>query len=501
MVDVVVIGAGPNGLAAAVILVAAGLHVEVIEAADSIGGGTRTDELTLPGYLHDVCSAVHPTAMASPFFQAFDLARHGVTMRHPEITYAHPLDDGRVGVAYQSLEETVTVLNNTRSGDGTAWRRLLEPLVAHQIELTALTTSDLRASAIRAALTAPGLASRLTTRIMAQGGPRWNFPFTTAERDPTDSVAAALFTGVAAHANAPVRGWAPAATGLVLAALGHASGWPIPLGGSQSITNALARVIVDSGGRIRTGHRVTNLADLPPARAILLDVTPAGLLQMADARLPRGYAHWLRRFTYGNAACTVHFALTDPVPWTAPECSRAGTLHLGGSRAQIAAAEARIATGRHADQPYVLVSQPSLVDPGRTPDEGHVLWSYTHVPAHSDRDVSAAVIAQIERFAPGFRDTIAAHHVMTAARLGQYNANYIGGDIAAGATTPWQLIARPAPRWNPYRTPIPGVYLCSASTPPGPGVHGMSGAHAARHVLREVFKDRRDPLSLVAALP
>ncbi|MGL5857734.1 MAG: phytoene desaturase family protein [Angustibacter sp.] len=497
-VDAVVVGAGPNGLAGAVVLTAAGLTVEVIEAAETIGGGARTAELTLPGYRHDVCSAVHPMAVASPFLRAFDLTRRGVEMRYPDIAYAHPLDGGRAGLAWQDLGRTAAALDDDRTGDGRAWRALLGPLVERWQDLVALSTSDLRGAALRAAARAPGTVVQLLARVLEQGGPAWG-------RRWHGDLAPALLTGCSAHAIAPPRAPAPAAAGLVLATLGHAVGWPIPLGGSQTIVDAMARSVVAGGGRITTGQPVTSLAELqaahPRTRVVLLDVAPRGLLYLAGDRLPTSYARWLRRFRYGSAACKVDFALNAPVPWAAPGSDRAGTLHLGGDREEMLASEREVAAGRHPDRPYVLVAQPGVVDATRTPDDGHTLWTYAHVPAGSTRDLGDVVTAQVERFAPGFRDVVRHRAVVTAAQAERYNTNYVGGDIASGATSPWQLLARPVPRWDPYRTPVAGVYLCSASTPPGPAVHGMGGLHAAGRALRQVYGDRRDPLALVRQLP
>ncbi len=490
-IDAVVVGAGPNGLAAAVTLASAGLQVEVVEAEPTVGGGARTAELTLPGYRHDVCSAVHPMAVASPFFRAFDLAGRGVQMLHPEVAYAQPLDGGRAGLAWPDLGRTADGLGV----DGDAWRRLLGPLAERWESVVGLLLSDFRTlpGGVGALPGALGAAGRLGYRLLEQGGPAWNSRF-------RGEVAPALLTGVSAHAIAPPRGLAPAGAGLLLGALAHAVGWPIPRGGSQAVVDALARVVTQHGGVIRTGHRVSSLADLPPARAVLLDVTPRSLLQLADGHLPAGYAAWLRRFRYGNAACKVDFALSGPVPWAAPGCDLAGTLHLGGTRPETVGTEADVAAGRHPERPYVLVSQPGVVDDSRAPQGQHTLWTYAHVPAGSTLDQGEAVTRQIERFAPGFRDVVRHRSVITAAEQSRHNANYVGGAISGGATSPWQMVMRPAPRWDPYRTPLPATYLCSASTPPGPAVHGMAGLHAARRALRQVFGDRRDPLELIRGL-
>jgi phytoene dehydrogenase-like protein len=482
--DAIVVGSGPNGLAAAVVLAAAGLQVEVVEAADSIGGGARTADLTAPGFHHDVCSAVHPMALASPFFRAFDLARHGVEMLQPQVAYAQPLDGGRAALAWPDLDRTAAGLGQ----DGAAWRSLLGPLARHWPALVDLVLSDFRSRPRDLPL-----AARLAARVVEQGGPAWNRRF-------SGDLAPALLTGVSAHAVQPPRALAPAGAGLLLGALAHGVGWPVPRGGSQRLADAMTAQVEALGGQVRTGERVTTLEQLPPARAVLLDVSVPGLLQIGGDRLPTSYRRWLGRFRYGSGVCKVDFALSGPVPWAAPGCELAGTLHLGGSREEMVRTESAVAAGRHPDRPYVLAAQPGVVDPSRAPAGLQTLWTYAHVPSGSTVDLGEAVTAQVERFAPGFRDLVLHRSVRTAAEEERANANYVGGDISAGAATPWQMVMRPVPRWDPYRTPIEGVYLCSASTPPGPGVHGMSGVHAARRVLRQVFGDRRDPLELVRRL-
>ncbi|REE98710.1 phytoene desaturase family protein [Thermomonospora umbrina] len=484
MVDAVVVGSGPNGLSAALVLAAAGLRVEVYEAAEHPGGGARTEQLTLPGFWHDVCSAVHPMGLASPFFRAFGLEARGVEFLQPQVAYAHPLDGGRAGLAWADLERTADDLGR----DGPAWRSLFGPLVDRWEGIVATAMSDYRHPPADLA----GVA-RLGLRVLEQGSPLWRKRF-------RGDVAPALLAGSSAHAIAPLHRPAATGAGLLLGTLAHAVGWPIPRGGSRSIVSAMTTALEAHGGRIVTGHRVESLRDLPRVRAVLLDTAPAGLLRLAGDLLPDGYARSLRRFRYGGGVCKVDFALSGPVPWSAPGCDLAGTLHVVGDEREATIAERDVAAGRHADRPYVLVVQPGVVDDGRAPEGRHVLWAYAHVPNGSERDVSDQVIAQIERFAPGFGDLILAQRVVTAAQQPAYNANYVGGDISGGATTPWQMVMRPVPRWDPYRTPLPGVYLCSSSTPPGQAVHGMAGLHAAGRVLRGRFGVRTDPLELVRSL-
>lgn len=474
--DAIVVGAGPNGLAAAVTLARAGLAVRVYERASTAGGGTATTELTLPGFRHDVCSAVHPLAFESRFFREFALDRR-VPFVVPEISFAHPLDKGRAGIAYRDLQRTCEHLGP----DGAAYAALMRPLAERSTRVAQFTGSTL--------LRPPphvGTAALLGLAVLEQGTPVWNVRF-------RDDVAPAMLTGVSAHSILPLPSLAAAGAGLALAAYAHARGWPIPVGGSQAIADALVDDLVDHGGQLVTDHEILSIADLPPARATLLDVTPRALLAMADGLLPNRYRRSLARFRYGDGVAKVDFALSDPVPWAVAELRDAGTLHLGGTRAEIAAAENAVARGAHPDRPYVLVSQPSVFDHMRAPNANHTLWTYTHVPAGSNVDRTQAIVDQIERVAPGFRDTVLATASRTAADLERHNPNYPGGDIAAGSPDLIQLLRRPVLRPTPWRTPIPGVYLCSASTPPGPGVHGLSGWHAALSALRNEFGIRTLP--------
>lgn len=491
MADAVVVGSGPNGLAGAVILARAGLQVDVYEAEDTLGGGCRTAQLTLPGFHHDVCAGAHPMAVASPFFRAFDLPAHGVELLAPQVSYAHPLDGGVAGLAWRDLDRTVDGLGR----DGNSWRRLFWPLVKRWEGLVDLAMSDLRHLPLDPSALLrldPGIEIRFARRLLEQSTPLWNLRF-------REDIAPALLSGVATHAILPPRSFAGAGVAMLLGTLGHVRGWPVPRGGSQAIANALADDLKNHGGRIITGQRVDSIDEFDDVRAVLLDLAPAEMQRIAENRLPTRYNAALNRFRYGSAACKVDFALSGPVPWQARGCDRAGTLHLVGTRAEAMAAERAVAQGRHAERPYVLAIQPGVVDSTRAPEGRHTFYTYAHVPNGSSEDISEAVIAQVERFAPGFRDLILAKHVQTAATMPAHNPNYVGGDISAGAMTLRQTVFRPAARWNPYRTPLPGVYLCSASTPPGPGVHGMNGLHAAHHALRREFGIRTDPLELLRA--
>jgi phytoene dehydrogenase-like protein len=481
--DAVVVGSGPNGLAAAVTLAAAGLRVSVIEGAPTVGGGCRTEELTLPGYRHDVCSAVHPMMLASPFFRqpCFDGLR--ATVRQPEVPFAHPLDGGRAGAAFRSLDDTVVALG----ADGPAYRRLIGPLVAAAEPLSDAVLSPLRACPRHPVTLArfglPGLLpiSRLVRR------------FATPE-------AAALLAGVAAHSMAPLDRPMTSALGTFLATTAHSVGWPVVAGGSQGITDALVAELIRLGGTVATGEWVTSLAELPPATAVVVDTSPRGLLALAGEAFPDRYGRALRRYRYGPGICKVDLALSGPVPWMAEVCRQAGTLHLGGTFAEVAASEADVNAGRHPERPYCLAVQPGVVDPSRAPTGHQTLWLYCHVPSGSTRDMSAAMEAQVERFAPGFGDLVLARSVRTAEEVERHNPNYVGGDIAGGAATLAQTAFRPTVAWNPYRTSLPNVYLGSASAAPGAGVHGMCGVYAARTILHDHFGGS-SPLTVDRGVP
>lgn len=473
MVDVAVVGSGPNGLAAAVTMARAGLSVQLFEAADSVGGGTRTAELTLPGYRHDVCAAVHPMALASPFFQAFELSRR-IELLVPEVSYGHPIDGGRAGIAYRSLERTVDRLG----ADGPAWRRLMQPLLNRLDGVIDFTQGNLlRLPEDPLAVLSYGL------RTLAQGTPAWNLGF-------TEDVAPAMLTGIGAHAIGRLPSLSTSGAGLLLGVLAHAGGWPVPRGGSQAIADAMAADLVAHGGKISLSERIDSLAELRAATgatAVICDTTPRALASMAGSELPLRYLRQLESFKYGAGVFKVDFALSGPVPWTAPELGHAPTLHLGGSREAIAFAEGEVLSGRYPEHPYVLAVQPSVIDSSRAPAGHHTFWAYTHVPAGSTRDCTEQVIAAVEKHAPGFRELILASHSQTAQDTGDYNANYIGGDISSGAVTLMQLLKRPVISRDPWRTPVPGLYLGSASTPPGPAVHGMGGWLAARSALKNTF--------------
>jgi phytoene dehydrogenase-like protein len=469
--DVVVVGAGPNGLAAALTCAKAGRSVLVLEAKDTIGGGARTAELTLPGFAHDVCSAIHPLAAVSPFFAAAGLERHGLELLHAEIALAHPLDGGRAGLLHRSVEDTVAGLG----ADGRAWDR--------HIGWTARRWSALAATTLGPLLRVP--RNPLTFTAF---GARALLPATAFGRAFKTDEAKGLFAGGAAHAFLPLSRPLTTSVGLMLMASGHVAGWPVAKGGSQAIVDAMAADLVERGGTIETGRTVSTLDDVPPSKAVLFDVTPRQLLAICGDELPAGYRRRLGRFRYGPGVFKVDYALSAPVPWTNEGCRRAGSVHVGGTIAEVASAEADVAAGRHPDRPFVLVGQQSLADPTRAPAGQHTLWTYCHVPNGSDVDMTDAIERQLERFAPGFRDVVLARHVADNAWYEAHNANIIGGDIAGGSHGGLQLLMRPRPGVHPYRTPNPRFYLCSASTPPGGGVHGMCGLHAAEAALRHVLR-------------
>lgn len=469
--DAVVVGSGPNGLAAAIVLAQNGRKVVVFEAEATFGGGARSAELTLPGFVHDLCSAVHPFAVASPLFRTLSLAMHGLEWLEPPVMLAHPLDDGSCGAIYRSVERTSMALE----ADGAAYRQLVGAVVRAWPRLEGSVLGPLAWPRHPIAFTLFGLqAIRSAESIVRRGflGPRVK----------------ALFAGLAAHGMLPLDHRPSAAFGLVLSAMAHVAGWVLPRGGAQSLSKALAAHLRSLGGEIVTGERVTSIDALPPARAILCDLSPKPLLRIAGHRFPPWYQRKLERYRYGMGVFKVDWALSAPIPWRAAECSRAGTVHVGGTWDEIARSERDAWEGRISDRPFVPLSQPTLFDPSRAPSGRHTAWAYCHVPHGSDADMLARIEQQVERFAPGFRDCILARAVMRPADLERHNANLVGGDIAAGVSDLRQLFTRPT--WRAYATPVRGLYICSASTPPGAGVHGMCGYFAARRALGDMFHTR-----------
>ncbi|MGQ0832190.1 MAG: phytoene desaturase family protein [Microthrixaceae bacterium] len=471
MPDVVVVGAGPNGLAAAITCAEAGRSVLVLEAKDTIGGGCRTAELTLPGFAHDVCSAIHPLAAASPFFVGAGLERHGLELLHAEIAHAHPLDGGRAGLVLRSLDDTVAAMGT----DGRAWDR--------HIGWAARRWDRLAPSIFGPLVRVP--AHPFT---MAGLGLRGVLPATAFARVFRTAEARAVFAGGAAHAFLPLRHPLTSSLGIMLLASGHVAGWPVARGGSQAIVDAMASRLHELGGEIETGREVRSMADVPASKAVLFDVTPRQLLAICGDDLPGGYRRRLSRFRYGPGVFKIDYALSEPVPWTNADCRRAGSVHVGGTLAEVAASEADVAAGRHPQRPFVLVGQQSLADPSRAPAGRHTLWTYCHVPNGSDVDMTDAIEGQLERFAPGFRDVVLARHTAGNAWYEGHNANLVGGDINGGSFGGAQLLLRPRPGVHPYRTPNARLYLCSSSTPPGGGVHGMCGANAANAALASVLR-------------
>lgn len=467
--DVAVVGAGPNGLTAAAVLGLAGLSVVVLERSDAIGGSCRTEALTLPGFAHDVCAAIHPMAAASPIFRKLDLGRHGLEWVAAPIPLAHPFDDGRAAVLSRQLSETEATLGP----DGPAWTSVMRPFVDRHEAFFSSILRPIRLPRHPALLTRFGTlallsANRLVRRF--EGG-----------------AARALFAGNAAHSCLSLDAPGSASFGLVLAVAGHALDWPCARGGSQRIVDALAAEARSNGCEIRTGVTVRSIRDIPDARAVLFDVTPRQLHAIAADLLTASYRRRLQAFRYGAGAFKIDYALSDPIPWRARVCADAATVHVGGSYEEIARSEADANAGRIPDAPFVLVAQQSLFDGTRAPAGRHTGWAYCHVPNGSSADMTERLERQIERFAPGFRDTILARHVMSPAALEAHNPNLVGGDIGGGANSLGQMLLRPFARWNPYTTPNPRFFLCSSSTSPGGGVHGMCGYWAARTALRRVF--------------
>jgi phytoene dehydrogenase-like protein len=467
--DAIVVGSGPNGLACAVALARAGVDVTVLEAAERIGGGARSSELTVPGLLHDECSATHPMAVGSPFLNSLDLRRHGLEWRWSPVDLAHPLDDGTAGVMLKSIERTAEGLGE----DGPAWLRLFRSSAAH---LDAINEDSLR----------PVLHLPRHPLRLARFGIPAAAPATVLARSWRGAPARALFGGVAAHAFSPLNRPMSSAVGCALIAACHRYGWAVAKGGSGSITDALASALREHGGSIETGRRVRSLAELPAADVVAFDLAPAAVAEIAGGLLPARVARAYRRYRHGPGAFKLDLAVEGGVPWTNEACREAGTVHLAGSFEEVVAVEREVNRGRMPERPFVLVGQQYLADPERSKGDLHPVWSYAHVPSGYTGDATEAVLGQLERFAPGFRDRVVATSVRTPADFAAHNPNYVGGDIIAGANTPLQVLFRPRVAIDPYRTGIPGVFICSAATPPGAGVHGMNGYNAARSALRHL---------------
>jgi phytoene dehydrogenase-like protein len=473
--DAVVVGGGPNGLAAAIVLARAGRSVHLFESRDTLGGGCRSAELTLPGVLHDVCSAVHPLGRSSPLFRELGLERHGLEWIEPPIQLAHPLDDGSAALLWRDIDETASSFDDER--DARSYVRHMRPLSRDWELIVGALLGPMRPLAVARhpfALARFGIPSLAPATILAR---RFRSP-----------AAQALIAGAGAHSFLPLSALMSGGFGLAMLVSAHAIGWPIPRGGSQRIADALASVLRELGGQITTGVTVRDLAELPAHRAALLDLSPRSVLDVSGHRLRGTYAAQLRRYQYGSAAFKLDLVLNGPIPWNNPALRQAGTVHLAGTLEEVAASEAAVAAGRVHERPFVLLSQPSAFDPSRAPADRHVVWAYCHVPNGWDGDATEAILGQIERFATGFRDRIVAQHVLAPSDLETYNANYIGGDINGGRQHWAQFFTRPAIRLDPYTTPDPGIFICSASTPPGGGVHGLCGLWAARSALRGVLR-------------
>ncbi len=469
--DAIIVGSGPNGLSAAIELQRAGLHVCVVEGKETIGGGARTQELTLPGYLHDVCSAIHPVGVVSPFFKSLEIEKLGVEWVEPPAALAHPFDDGTAALMYKSLEATAATLG----ADGDAYVRLMRPFVERADDFFEEVLRPIRIPRH------PFLMARFGLKALRSCVGLVNAKFTGAH-------AKAIFAGCAAHSVLPLEKFGTASFGFVLAISAHAIGWPCVRGGSIKIVEALAAHLKSLGGEIQTGLMVKSLKELPRSRAVLFDLTPRQVVEIAGEDLPARYRRSLSRFHYGPGVFKIDWALSGPVPWKAKQCSQAATVHCGGTMEEIARGEREMWEGRHPEKPFVLFAQQSLFDESRAPEGRHTGWAYCHVPHNSDVDMTEQIENQIERFAPGFRDLILERHTINSRQLQQHNPNMIGGDIGGGANNLRQFMARPVARYDPYSTPNERLYICSSSTPPGGGVHGMCGHLAARSALRKLFR-------------
>jgi phytoene dehydrogenase-like protein len=465
----VIVGSGPNGLAAAITLAEAGRSVLVLEAKDTVGGGTRSAELTIPGFMHDICSAIHPLLAGSPFFDKIDLARLGAELVHPELPFAHPLDGGRAGLMFRSVDETADSLGR----DARAYRKLVGPLAADFDNLRHDFFGPLRLP--RHPITMSRLGRHFFTPVTR-----------LVNRFETDE-AAALFAGMASHTMLPLEASMTGTFALFFAVLAHAVGWPAVVGGSQKLADAMAAHFDALGGEVKTSSPVASLDDIPKARCVLFDVSPRQLLEIAGPKLSTRFRRQSRKFRYGPGAFKVDWALREPIPWAAPDVARAGTVHVVGNIQEAALSEGAVNRGQHAEKPFVLLAQQTMFDPSRAPEGRHTAWAYCHVPAGSTLDMTGAIEDQIERFAPGFKDVILARSTINPVQLEDYNANYVGGDIGAGVIDVRQLFTRPSTRWNPYTTSAKDILICSSSTPPGPGVHGMCGMLAAKTALKQVL--------------
>ncbi|PAU92919.1 FAD-dependent oxidoreductase [Aliifodinibius salipaludis] len=468
--DAIIIGSGPNGLAAGIRLAQEGLSVKIFEKGDTIGGGTRTLELTQPDFHHDICSAIHPLAKASPFLKTLPLEDYGLEWIQPEVPVAHPLDNQPAGALFRSLDKTIDHLGS----DGPTYRKWITPYINSWDDLL----TDILAP-FSLIPHNPILMARFGLKALRSAN---GF----AKRYKTEK-ARAVFAGLAAHGIMPFDATATAAIGLVLGTAAHTVGWPYPKGGSHAITKAMAKHFESLGGKIETGVEISSVEELPKSQSILFNNTPRQILDIADNKLPQSYAKKLRNYKYGQGVFKIDFALSDPIPWNDELCQKAGTVHVGGTFEEIAASEKQSANGQHPEKPYVLVAQQSLGDPGRAPDSRHTGWAYCHVPNGSTEDMTEPILRQIERFAPGFRDCIIDSHKMHAQDMQAYNPNYIGGDINGGRADITQLFTRPAGFFDPYHIPKTDMYIASSSTPPGGGVHGMCGYHAAESVLKNSF--------------
>ena len=469
--DAIVVGGGPNGLAAAIVLARAGRRVRLLEARDTVGGGCRSAELTVPGVIHDVCSAVHPLGRSSPLFRELDLDRHGLEWVDPPIQLAHPLDDGPAALLHRDVETTVAGFGS--AADAETYRRWIGPMVADWELIVRSLLGPVR----------PARVARHPLALARFGIPAL-LPASTLARRFRSPAARALVAGAGAHSFLPLTRALSGGLGLALLVSGHAVGWPIPRGGSQRIADALASVLGELGGEIETGQAVRSLRALPSHRAALLDLAPRDVLAVTDGCLGGLYAAQLRRFRHGPAAFKLDLVLDGPIPWRDPEVAGAATVHLGGRLEEIEASEEAVGRGRVHERPFVLLNQPSAFDPSRAPAGQHVVWAYCHVPNGWDGDATERILDQVERFAPGFRQRIVAQNVMRPTDLEAYNPNYVGGDINGGLMHWAQFFTRPAVRFDPYATPDPAIFVCSASTPPGGGVHGLCGLHAAESALR-----------------